>query len=285
MKTSRVVLRRALLLTLCLDASRRATGHSSKAVQDASYEAYEARQASKILNASAHMLKYINKFDQGGRKALAQRFERHPAEAHLVQDPVLAVGARLGGEVQAFQSLPHVSLAIGVDVAPGEKNAHVLYGDAHTLSQFKAGAFGTVYSNVLDHILHIDRFAAAAHRVLRPNGAFLHLLTPCAQSVSQSSPSSQHGADRAPHAQPIRPIDAHVLPCCHLAPLPSGTLFIDLPFQPLSADNFAVHDLVVERQAILTQLRAPGFSEIRVRTASPEGGARHKASNYVFGKV
>lgn len=51
MKTSRVVLRRALLLTLCLDASRRATGHSSKAVQDASYE------ASKILNASAHMRK------------------------------------------------------------------------------------------------------------------------------------------------------------------------------------------------------------------------------------
>ena len=51
--------------------------------------------------------------------------------------------------------------------------AVVLHGDAHRLSQFKDGAFGTIYSNVLDHFPYISRFAAAAHRVLRANGSML----------------------------------------------------------------------------------------------------------------
>ena len=80
------------------------------------------------------------------------------------------IGARLGGEVRAFQTLPHVTMAIGVDIEPGEKNEHVLYGDAHTLHQFKNASFGSAYCNVLDDVPWIDRFAAAAHRVLRPAG-------------------------------------------------------------------------------------------------------------------
>jgi len=56
-------------------------------------------------------------------------------------------------------------------VAPGEKNPYVLYGDAHKLHQFKNNSFGSMYINVLDHVLHIDLFAAATHRVLRPAGA------------------------------------------------------------------------------------------------------------------
>ena len=78
--------------------------------------------------------------------------------------------------MRAFQSLPQVELAIGVDIAPGESNPLVVFGDAHTLNQFKDAAFGSAFSNVLDHILHIDKFAAAVHRVLKQNGTlFVHM--------------------------------------------------------------------------------------------------------------
>ena len=44
-----------------------------------------------------------------------------------------------------------------------------MWGDAHRL-EFSNETFGTVYTNVLDHILHTERFADEAHRVLQPNG-------------------------------------------------------------------------------------------------------------------
>jgi len=75
--------------------------------------------------------------------------------------------------VRAFQSLPNVELAIGVDLNPGANNPNVFFGDAHTLAQFKAGTFGTLYTNVLDHLPYISRFASAAHRVLKANGTLL----------------------------------------------------------------------------------------------------------------
>ena len=33
--------------------------------------------------------------------------------------------------------------------------------------------FGTVFSNVLDHFLHIPKFVAEARRVLKPNGTLI----------------------------------------------------------------------------------------------------------------
>ena len=56
-------------------------------------------------------------------------------------------------------------------VEPGRYNKFVLTGDAHTLDQFKNNSFGTAYTNVLDHVLYIDAFAAATHRVLQPQGS------------------------------------------------------------------------------------------------------------------
>jgi len=136
----------------------------------ANFAAYEEKQASKLKNASASMLKYIRVFDNGAFKMIMRRFAKGTAERAYIASPVLVIGARLGGEVRAFQELPEVSLAIGLDVAPGEKNPYVLYGDAHQLVQFKNRSFGSVYTNVLDHVLYINLFAAATHRILRPSG-------------------------------------------------------------------------------------------------------------------
>jgi hypothetical protein len=93
------------------------------------YAAYEEKQASKLNNASAFMLKYIRVFDNGAFKMIMRRFAKGTAEHAYIASPVLVIGARLGGEVRAFQELPEVSLAIGLDVAPGEKNPYVLYGN------------------------------------------------------------------------------------------------------------------------------------------------------------
>eukprot|EP00966_Prymnesium_polylepis_P115912 2679253-Prymnesium_polylepis.2 len=57
------------------------------------------------------------------------------------------------------------------DFNPGVRNGWVAWGDAHKLrSRFKEGTFGSMYTNVLDHIMHIDQFLKEAHYVLRPNG-------------------------------------------------------------------------------------------------------------------
>ena len=136
----------------------------------ANYAAYEEKQASKLNNATAFMLKFIRVFDNGAFNMIMRRFAKGSAGRAYIASPVLVIGARLGGEVRAFQELPEVSLAIGLDVAPGEKNPYVLYGDAHQLVQFKNHSVGSVYTNVLDHVLYINLFAAATHRILRPAG-------------------------------------------------------------------------------------------------------------------
>lgn len=141
--------------------------------------AYEALQASKLGQygvstdaARAKLDMYVRRFDsQNSRELLAYLSQPHIRT--LVSSPVLCVGARLGGEVTAFNALPHVTLAIGVDLNPGPRNGRVLHGNAHDLWQFKNGSFGTLFTNVLDHVLHIDRFASEAHRVLSTNGTLL----------------------------------------------------------------------------------------------------------------
>ena len=147
------------------------------------YAVYAVKQQNKLLAANAtgknynrqtgfHSLKRIQEYDQSGERILLQYLGRNKVALH-VAPYVLCVGARLGGEVRAFQSLSSVKLAIGVDIAPGERNPLVMYGDAHELSQFKAATFGCAYSNVLDHILHVDRFAKATWRVLIAGGSLM----------------------------------------------------------------------------------------------------------------
>lgn len=110
-----------VLMTQHVAANLQMPEASDAMFDSAEYEQYEALQASKLMNTSATIRKWIGKFDRGVEKYLARRFHDAASRA-IVQSPVLCVGARLGGEVRGFQSLPNVDLAIGVDLEPGEKN-------------------------------------------------------------------------------------------------------------------------------------------------------------------
>ena len=56
-----------------------------------------------------------------------------------------------------------------VQFNPGQRNPSVMWGDAHAL-RFSNATFGTVYVNVLDHILGAEQFVEEAHRVLAARG-------------------------------------------------------------------------------------------------------------------
>jgi SAM-dependent methyltransferase len=83
---------------------------------------------------------------------------------------LLSLGGRLGGEVRAFSKLG--ALAIGIDIEPGEKNPHVLYGDFHNI-QFSDGLFDYAFCNAIDHAYDINKFLSEVHRVLKPDGRFI----------------------------------------------------------------------------------------------------------------
>merc|ERR1712166_1422293 len=61
---------------------------------------------------------------------------------------------------------------VGVGLNPGEKNPHVLLGDAHSIG-FAPGSVEILYSNVLDHILNLDNFVEQVAGVLSGGGLFL----------------------------------------------------------------------------------------------------------------
>uniref|UniRef100_A0ACD5ZZW5 Uncharacterized protein n=1 Tax=Avena sativa TaxID=4498 RepID=A0ACD5ZZW5_AVESA len=105
--------------------------------------------------------------------AFARFFEALRAEG-LLSDAsrALCVGARLGQEVAALR-LVGVRDAVGIDLAPAPPL--VLRGDFHA-QPFGDGVFDFEFSNVFDHALYPDRFAAEIERTLRPGGvAVLHV--------------------------------------------------------------------------------------------------------------
>lgn len=84
----------------------------------------------------------------------------------------LCVGARLGQEVAALR-LVGVRDAVGIDLAPAPPL--VVKGDFHA-QPFGDDTFDFEFSNVFDHALYPDRFAAEIERTLRPGGvAVLHV--------------------------------------------------------------------------------------------------------------
>ncbi|CAD6343113.1 unnamed protein product [Miscanthus lutarioriparius] len=84
----------------------------------------------------------------------------------------LCVGARLGQEVAALRQVG-VHDALGIDLAPAPPL--VARGDFHK-QPFPDDTFDFEFSNVFDHALYPDRFAAEVERTLRPGGvAVLHV--------------------------------------------------------------------------------------------------------------
>jgi len=107
----------------------------------------------------------VKRIDEALEKTMYERFA--PMVANFKGTNVLCVGARMGGEVRAFNRLG--AMAIGIDFNPGPRNLFVLPGDAHNL-QFSDGVFSHVFSNIVDHIIDVRAFFAEVYRVLRPAG-------------------------------------------------------------------------------------------------------------------
>ena len=126
------------------------------------YAQYEKKQASKLDAISDQIRAWDRLFE---RQLLARLLRQR----HLVKTPVLCVGARLGGEIRAFRAVWPRLLSIGIDFNPGQRNAGVMWGDAHSLS-FSNETFGSVYTNVFDHLLMPTRFVDEARRVLAHGG-------------------------------------------------------------------------------------------------------------------
>jgi len=83
---------------------------------------------------------------------------------------VLCLGARLGGEVQAFLNLG--CFAIGVDLNPGVDNQYVKYGDFHHLA-IASSSTDIVYCNCFDHCLEPEKVLSEIRRVLNSDGVFM----------------------------------------------------------------------------------------------------------------
>ena len=101
------------------------------------YEAYLEKQASKLDG----RLGWCQKRSDELRKALVIRLREMKIEAGL---SVLCLGARLGGEVQAFIDIG--CFAVGLDLNPGEKSMYVVHGDFHQL-QYADSSINIVYIN------------------------------------------------------------------------------------------------------------------------------------------
>lgn len=83
---------------------------------------------------------------------------------------VLCLGARAGGEVEAF--INHGYFAVGIDVNPGKSNKYVLYGDFHDL-QFADNSVDIVYTNSLDHVRDLDKLVSEVARTLQNGGILM----------------------------------------------------------------------------------------------------------------
>jgi len=125
------------------------------------YNAYIKMQASKLDERPGWCLERSRQL----RQLLQSRLKQLRIVKHGMS--VLCLGARLGGEVEAFINMG--AFAVGIDVNPGPANQHVVYGDFHDL-EFADSSVDIVYINCFDHCLEPDKVLAQIHRVLKPEG-------------------------------------------------------------------------------------------------------------------
>lgn len=125
-----------------------------------SYQEYLDHQASKL---KLHLSEVIEK----NREYQEIVYDRYRDLLLFKGCSVLCLGARLGGEVEAFKKLGAV--AIGIDINPGVNNLHVLYGDFHEIN-FPDRCFDYVFTNCVDHVYDMEKFLYEISRVLKSDG-------------------------------------------------------------------------------------------------------------------
>lgn len=128
------------------------------------YESYLSHQAEK-LNKNR---KTVEVSDQEYRKIILSRYRNFK---YIDCESIgLCMGARLGGEVKAFNEISRVT--VGIDINPGDKNEFVLYGDVHK-TVFNEASFDFIFTNIIDHILLPEKFYCEIHRLLKIGGIFI----------------------------------------------------------------------------------------------------------------
>ncbi|XP_074565568.1 uncharacterized protein LOC141822049 [Curcuma longa] len=137
-----------------------------------SYDDYVKLQLNKTLDSRLRRVWATRDWDRKVR-VFTRFFADLAAEGLLSNSSAaLCIGARLGQEVAALRGLG-VSGAVGMDLAPAPPL--VVRGDFHR-QPFPDASFDFEFSNVFDHALYPDRFAAEVERTLRPGGfAVLHV--------------------------------------------------------------------------------------------------------------
>uniref|UniRef100_A0A0D9X3X9 Methyltransferase type 11 domain-containing protein n=1 Tax=Leersia perrieri TaxID=77586 RepID=A0A0D9X3X9_9ORYZ len=136
------------------------------------YEDYLRHQLNKTLNPRLRRVWATRDWERKVA-AFAATFAALAADGLLSNTSrALCVGARLGQEVAALR-LVGVRDAVGIDLAPAPPL--VVKGDFHS-QPFAGEVFDFEFSNVFDHALYPDKFAAEIERTLRPGGvAVLHV--------------------------------------------------------------------------------------------------------------
>lgn len=131
-----------------------------------SYDAYLAHQVSKTADP-----KIREKVKQNWDRDW-ELFSGHFSPLPHVLPPAgaraLCLGARLGCEVAVLRDMGYD--AIGVDLVPNPPL--VIEGDFHALP-FAPQSFDFVFSNSLDHIFDLDKWAAEVLRVAKPAAVLL----------------------------------------------------------------------------------------------------------------
>jgi SAM-dependent methyltransferase len=134
--------------------------------QYASYEEYTEHQKEKLPLALEWAQERGVDFDARWEKTLLDRLIQ-TSKIHSVKVPdsnVLCVGARLGGEVRAFNRLGY--FAIGVDLNPGDNNPNVIIGDFHKLP-FADNSIDLIFTNSIDHAFDISLMFKEINRVTK----------------------------------------------------------------------------------------------------------------------
>lgn len=138
---------------------------SESGLRNRGYQAYQdylQHQASKLKKIS------LDEYDQRYAQLLFTRLQQDDLSLHGKN--ALCLAARIGTEVKAFKR--HGCFAVGIDLNPGKDNQHVHYGDFHAL-QFPDGCVDAVFTNSLDHVLHLDKIMSEVRRVLKNGGHFI----------------------------------------------------------------------------------------------------------------
>lgn len=148
------------------------------------YKEYVEHQKAKLNKKYKTVIHYDAVVEQMTR-AMLTRHER-AGRVRLQGSRVLCGGARLGGEVRAFKELG--AAAVGIDLNPGVENHHVMDGDLHNLA-FADGSVDIIFTNVIDHILDLDRFLSEVKRICAPG---CQLMTPLYDQSRDAKGSSHY---------------------------------------------------------------------------------------------